>query len=149
MASSDSSTQLSFFIENKFKQEKEASVTHEKQRMVSVVRNLMWVVPGSPFKFDRLTGNLGLQLPLSSPPPFFWDLSNSIWMSRNKHYKNLIPCITRGHTMWDVLNMRPLLGLQLMMAQGSPNDLKAQFDPADASIHPSRKSSPMISRRHT
>ena len=33
--------------------------------------------------------------------------------------------------MWDVANMRPVLGLQLLMAQGLPADLKLHFDPTD------------------
>jgi hypothetical protein len=37
--------------------------------------------------------------------------------------------------MWDVANMRPVIGLQLLMAQGFPADLKLSFDPETDGDH--------------
>ena len=40
----------------------------------------------------------------------------------------MVPCILRTHTIWDVANMRPVNGLQLLMAQGFPADVRLHFD---------------------
>ena len=76
-----------------------------------------------------MLGNLGLQHSLRKPPRFFWDISPNVTYAINKHHTDLIPCILRTHTIWDVANMRPVIGLQLLMAQGFPADLKLNFDP--------------------
>jgi hypothetical protein len=67
-------------------------------------------------------------------PAFFWDLSTSIHYGRNKHHENVIPCITKHHTIWDVENCRPLIGLQLMMAQGFSKDVKLHYNSEDPTI---------------
>jgi len=55
-------------------------------------------------------------------------------MGRNKHNQNVLPCISRKALIWDVENMRPWFGLELMMAQGFPKDLKLSFNPDDAAL---------------
>ncbi len=55
-------------------------------------------------------------------------------MGCNKHHQNVLPCIAKGHNIWDVRRMRPWLGLELMRAQGFPKDLKLKYDPHDPSI---------------
>jgi hypothetical protein len=69
---------------------------------------------------------------LRKPPRFFWDISPNVKYARNKHHTDLIPCILRSHTIWDVANMRPVIGLQLLMAQGFPADMKLNFDVTNA-----------------
>ena len=55
-------------------------------------------------------------------------------MVRNKYFTHMLPCISKNHTVWNVQEMRPWLGHQLMMAQGFPKSMKLEFDPTDESI---------------
>jgi hypothetical protein len=57
-------------------------------------------------------------------------------MARNKAATNfnLLPCISKGHTVWDVRRMRPWLGVELMMVQGFDPKAKCKFDPLDQGI---------------
>ena len=93
-----------------------------------------------PLESRRLLAHHGLKMPCNprsaacEQPSFHWDLGNNIWMGCNKHHQNVLPCIAKGHNLWDVRRMRPWLGLQLMMAQGFPKDMKLKYDPDDPSI---------------
>ena len=75
----------------------------------------------------------GLGIQRHSPPAFHWELGSNIMYSRNKAAIGLLPCITKSHTVWDVQGQKPWLGLQLMMAQGFPSNMKLKFDPSNHS----------------
>lgn len=62
-------------------------------------------------------------------PPLHWDLSHSVWMPRNKSMSTagVLPCISKGHTIWDVQRQVPWLGFELLMAQGFPRDVQTIF----------------------
>ena len=75
---------------------------------------------------------------LFQPPPFHWDLSMNVYMARNKRHQDLLPCITKHHTLWNVKRMRPWLGVELLLVQGfhaSPDDrIVTDFFPNDPNI---------------
>jgi hypothetical protein len=57
---------------------------------------------------------------------FHWDLGHSLKLGRNKHLSNLgvLPCITKKHTLWDVVRRKPWSGMELLLAQGFREDMK-------------------------
>jgi len=71
-------------------------------------------------------------------PPLHWDLAGNVCVNRNKSIsmENVLPCISKNHTIWDVVNMKPWLGLELMRAQGFPEDCKLKFSLQDPTIPP-------------
>jgi len=81
---------------------------------------------------DRLVAQKALGF--TSAPPFHWELGSNIWMARNKFNQDLLPCITKSHTIWDVRRGQPWLGKQLLWAQGFPRDMKRRYNPEDSSI---------------
>jgi hypothetical protein len=86
---------------------------------------------------DGDTDAIGCSIPpVHDLPDFHWDLTNNVWMGRHKHKstEGLLPCITKGHRLWNVKKMRPWLGKELLRAQGFPKDVKTTFNEDDQHV---------------
>ena len=73
-------------------------------------------------------------LGLSPPLSFHWDIMNNVYMGRNKSQADIVPCISKKHTIWDLKRQKPWFGKELMLVQGFPKDISLSLDDNSKSI---------------